>query len=142
MDATTISVGGGSSGYLGSIIQAAGTILAALIVGIAGGLITKRQNEARNRQDREAQYRTHAIELTKLEAEKKLKRFELENPTNRQALRPSILDFLANYRDLKELDSKSPGDLYQEIKAKRINESEPKSTSAALETPQEPPRTS
>jgi hypothetical protein len=141
MDSTTISVGG-SSGYLASIIQALGTMGAAVIVWIAGSLITRRQNENRNEQDREAQYRTHAVELTKLEAARKLKRFELD-PTNQPFPRTSILDFLANYRDLKQLDYKEPKDLYAEIEEKRIVRPDESSQPSVPIVPpiQEPPKT-
>lgn len=137
MDSTTISVGGSSS-YLAGIIQALGTIGAAVIVWIAGSVITKRQNENRNAQDREAQYRTHAVELTKLEAARKLKRYEL-NPTAQTYPRTSILDFLANYRDLKQLDYKDPGVLYIEIPEKRTEQPDQDLTPSVPETP--PPKT-
>jgi Putative Ig domain len=53
-----------------------------------------------------------------LDLERKLK---TRSATDTSPLRPSILDFLANYRDLQELGSKSPTDLYEIIKSKRIN---------------------
>ena len=34
-------------------------------------------------------------------------------------LRPSILDFFANYRDLQELGQETPATLYQEVKDER-----------------------
>jgi hypothetical protein len=100
---------------IAAIITASGTFGAALVVGIAGSLISKKFAKERDKQDKESQWRNHAIELTKLDLQRKL-------ATNKdhQSLRPSILDFLANYRDLKELDNKSPGDLYEIISAKRI----------------------
>ena len=104
----------GASGpsYLSSLIQALGTIGGALIIGIAGGLISSRQNKERDKQDKESQWRSHAIELTKLEAEKQLKVFEV---TGSGELRPSIVDFLAYYRDLQKLGKMSVDQLFKEI---------------------------
>ena len=116
-----------------AVISAIGTLSAAVIVGIFGGLITWRYNKEKDRQEKELQYRSHAIELAKLDHERKLKVFE-SNPTKR--LRPGILDFLANYRDLKELDHKSPRELYEIIEAQRISHAaEP----IKNEEPNEPP---
>jgi hypothetical protein len=88
-----------------ALITAGGTITAAVIVGIFGGLITRRYSRERDRQDKEGQWRAHAIELAKLDLERKLKRFAADSSI---PLRPSVLDFLANYRDLLELDKVSP----------------------------------
>jgi hypothetical protein len=101
------------------IIAAAGTIVAALIVGLAGGLIGRRYTRERDRQDKESQWRDHAIELTKLDLERKLKTWSMESL---QQVRPSIQDFLANYRDLKELDKLTPAELYQKIETSRIQD--------------------
>jgi hypothetical protein len=54
------------------ILQAIGTIVAALIVGIAGSLISRRYARQRDKQDKESQWRQHAIELTKLDLQRKL----------------------------------------------------------------------
>jgi uncharacterized membrane protein YhiD involved in acid resistance len=55
-------------------VGAAATLLAALIVTIFGTLgvarITRNLQRERNRQDQESQWRSHAIELTKLDAER------------------------------------------------------------------------
>ncbi len=127
---------------LASLIQAVGTILGALIVGVAGGIITTRYNKARDRQDKESQWRQHAIELTKLDVERKLKwqdqaieliklqadakvkfdRSEFDRP------RAPVLDFLANYRELVELrDNEPPGwrtpaELYDTILKQRTHQ--------------------
>lgn len=90
---------------------------AAVIVGVITGVITKFVVGARDRQDREVEWRKHAIELTKLDLDRKLK---TRAPTDIRPLRPSILDFLANYRDLQDLDKASPRDLYATILAMRI----------------------
>jgi hypothetical protein len=71
----------------------------------------------RDRQDREAEWRKHAIELSKLDLDRKLKTRSANDMT---PLRPSILDFLANYRDLQELGTKSPKELYLDVEKKRI----------------------
>lgn len=102
---------------LGGIIGAAGTILAACVVAVAGGLISRSYARERDRQDRESQWRQHAIELTKLELQRKI-----HAPADGvgRALRPSILDFLANYRDLQELGERSPAELYETVIERRI----------------------
>lgn len=93
------------------------TIVAALIVGIAGALISGYVSRKRDQQDRESQWRNHAIELTKLDIERKLR---TRNAADTTPVRPAILDFLANYRDLQELGRISPKDLYLKIEDKRI----------------------
>lgn len=106
--------------FLGDVAQAVGTLIAALIVGVCGALIARRHSRERDRQDRESQWRTHAIELTKLDLERKLK---TSAPDGSVRLRPSILDFIANYRDLQELGARSPRDLYILIEEQRIQDS-------------------
>jgi len=106
---------------LGSIISALGTVVAALIVGGIGTYITGRHARRRDEQDRESQWRAHAIELSKLDLERKSKSIKAGEQAR---LRPSILDFLANYRDLKELGTRTPAELYEKIKAHRIEESQ------------------
>jgi|SRR5918992_292187 hypothetical protein len=104
--------------FAGTIIQAIGTVLAALIIGVAGSMITGRFARERASQDRESQWRQHAIELAKLEAARNQKMFEAGKL---KRLRPSILDFLANYRDLQELGTSTPKELYLKIQKDRIN---------------------
>ena len=84
---------------------------------LLGRLIVTPFLSARDRQDRESEWRKHALELTKLDLERKLK-----SGTDFKAhrLRPSILDFLANYRDLQKLGSKSPKELYRLITVQRL----------------------
>src|SRR2546425_4133240 len=106
---------------LAGLITAAGTILGALIVGIAGTYISRRYTRARDLQDRESQWRSHAIELTKLEVQRKLACRSTEDPRPR----PAILDFLANYRDLQELGTRSPKELYETIVTARITDGPP-----------------
>ena len=104
------------------LITAGGTILGALIVGIAGTIISRRYARNRDLQDRESQWRNHAIELTKLEIERKLACRSADDPRPR----PAILDFLANYRDLEELGSKTPRELYETIERLRISDTHEK----------------
>ena len=82
---------------LAALIQGGATLLAALIVGVAGGMISRRYARERDRQDKESQWRQHAIELAKLDLERKLR---TRGPDDPSPTRPSVLDFLANYRDL------------------------------------------
>ena len=49
--------------------------------------------------------------------------------------RPAILNFLANYRDLQKLGSKTPRELYETIETNRISDTREKSENfAAKET--------
>ncbi len=111
---------------LKALIQAFGTIGAALIVGVIGTLggawITRRYSRERDRQDKESQWRTHAIELTKLDAQRLLKSWK---PSTGKPLNPFILTFLANYRDLMELGQLTPKELYVKIIADRIARRDP-----------------
>lgn len=104
--------------FLGSLAQATGTVVAAFIIGVAGALISRSYSRERDRQDKEAQWRSHAIELTKLDMQSKL---ATRDPKDQTRIRPSILNFLANYRDLQELGMVSPKDLYEKIIQNRIN---------------------
>jgi hypothetical protein len=99
-----------------ALIQAIGTIAGALIIGVAGTLLTRWLAIARDRQDRESQWRTHAVELTKLDIQRKIETWKEGDPRPR----PAILDFLANYRDLQELGKTTPKDLYLKIEKDRI----------------------
>jgi hypothetical protein len=111
-----------------SVIEAIGTVLAALAIGVAGGLISAKYQSRRDEQDKESQWRSHAVELTKLDLQRRL--WTIEHPEklgSRQEdvaivepPRPSILDFLANYRDLQELGTRTPRDLYETILRDRI----------------------
>jgi len=95
-----------------------GAIASALITVVLGEFVVAPFLGARDRQDREVEWRKHAIELTKLDLDRKLK---TRDPADTTPLRPSILDFLANYRDLQELGDKSPRELYEIIATKRIS---------------------
>lgn len=103
-----------------AVLTASGTLVSAMIVGIAGALISKKYSKERDRQDKESQWRNHSIELTKLDLQRKL-----ESHKDNISIRPGILDFLANYRDLKELDTISPGELYNKIIDSRITKNAP-----------------
>jgi hypothetical protein len=111
----------------------------AVIVGVITGVVTKFVVGARDRQDREVEWRKHAIELTKLDLDRKLK---TRSPTDTRPMRPSILDFLANYRDLQDLDKASPRDLYVTIQAMRIKKQTPNASEPSLKIGTEPPSTS
>jgi hypothetical protein len=141
----TVAQGGSTNAVVEVLkvaIAALGPIIAALIVGIAGVLITshyasKREQtersalndrhakdlvaiERRHDLDKESEWRAHAVELTKLEFQRKLDAWK-ENPVKpKPPLRPIILDFLAIYRDLQELDKASPKELYKKISESRI----------------------
>lgn len=124
-------------------VGALGPILAAVIAGTAGAFIThryaSRREEAeraaaderhkkdlealqkRHDLDKESEWRSHAVELTKLEVNRKLEIWKATAADKRNPLRPAVLDFLANYRDLVELDNSTPRDLYLKILADRIS---------------------
>ena len=107
-----------------ALAQAIATVLSALIIGIAGALITSFFNRRRDQEQRESWWRGHALELTKLDLERKLR---TRNPQTAQPIRPSILDFLANYRDLQQLGNANPPprldppELYEKIRSERIS---------------------
>jgi hypothetical protein len=101
---------------------ASGAVIAAIITAIIAKFFVTPFLGARDKQDKEVEWRKHAIELTKLDLERKIK---TRQPTDMRPLRPSILDFLANYRDLRELDKASPRDLYTAIEAMRITQLDP-----------------
>jgi uncharacterized Zn-finger protein len=108
------------------LIQAFGAIGAAIIVGVIGTLggawITKRYSRERDRQDKESQWRTHAIELTKLDAQRLLTSWNVRTD---EPLHPFVLTFLANYRDLMELGRFTPKELYLKIRKDRIDTPNP-----------------
>lgn len=103
---------------LAALATATGALAAAVVTGILGKIIVSPFLSARDQQDKEAEWRKHALELTKLDLDRKLK---TRAATDKSRIRPSILDFLANYRDLQELGTKSPKDLYTDISEKRIS---------------------
>ncbi|MGJ4941404.1 hypothetical protein ACQR1W_12595 [Bradyrhizobium sp. HKCCYLS1011] len=117
-------------------VTALTTATGAVIVAVITGLITKFVVGARDRQDREVEWRKHAIELTKLDLDRKLK---TRSPTETRPLRPSILDFLANYRDLQDLDKAAPRDLYATILAMRIKKQNTSAPEPAPKPGKEPP---
>lgn len=106
---------------------AIGVVSAALVTALLGKLIVTPFLSARDKQDRESEWRKHALELTKLDLERKLKTRQ-DFPAN--PLRPSILDFLANYRDLQELGTKSPKELYAIIIQQRTKQPPPSASPA------------
>lgn len=119
-----------SPGALAAIsagLGAVATIVAALFTAILGKFLVTPFLSARDKQDREVEWRKHAIELTKLDLERKLKS---GRDFSRSPLRPSILDFLANYRDLQELGKTSPKALYTTILASRVKSAPPSSSSS------------
>lgn len=112
------------NGGLAAIAALAGLVgtIAGVIGTFAGVLITRFVLTPRDKQDREAEWRTHAIELTKLDLQRKL---GTRPPNSTDPIRPSILDFLANYRDLQELGERTPKELYLKIEADRISPVKP-----------------
>jgi hypothetical protein len=102
-------------GTIAAISAFAGAI-GALISCLLTIFVGKALLSARDRQDREVEWRKHAIELTKMDLERKLRSNKFKMP-----IRPSILDFLANYRDLQELNNKNVKELYLTIEGKRIS---------------------
>ena len=136
--------GGGWLELLKVAIGALGPVLAAVIAATAGVLITHRYTSlrekaerravnARHRKDlealqkrhdldKESEWRSHAVELTKLEVQRKLEIWKATEVDKRHKPRPAILDFLANYRDLVELDKSTPKALYLKILSDRITQ--------------------
>lgn len=110
--------------FLGVVVKAIASLLAVIIVGFFAKPFASIWLSARDKQDKEVEWRNHAIELTKLNLEGRMKLRETDHTI---ALRPSILDFLANYRDLQELGAKSPKELYSIIESSRIKKT-PKTT--------------
>ena len=104
---------------IGTVITALATLVGITLTALLGKLLGAAWLSARDRLDKETEWRNHAIELTRLETQKKIERFKLDQSIQ---LRPSILDFLAIYRDLQELGNKSPKELYREILDKRTKD--------------------
>jgi hypothetical protein len=120
---------------IAALAGATGAVVAALVTAIVGKIIVSPFLGARDKQDKEAEWRKHAVELTKLDLDRKLK---TRAETDKSSVRPCILDFLANYRDLQELGTKSPKELFIEIKEKRITKAS-NPVSAAARIDQAPP---
>jgi hypothetical protein len=113
-----------------ALTEAQATIIAAGIVAIVGGIVAGFFAYLSDRQEKETRWRDQAIELTKLDLERKLR---TRAPGDTSRIRPSILDFLANYRDLCELRDNSnplfgdvdgdarrtPTELYELIRTRR-----------------------
>ena len=97
---------------VGTVIAAVATLVGIALTAVLGKVLSSAWLSARDRLDKETEWRSHAIELTKLDVQKKIERFKIDPSIQ---LRPSILDFLAIYRDLQELGSQSPKELYIQI---------------------------
>ena len=120
---------------LTAIVAFAGAI-AVIISAVIGSIFVTPLLGARDKQDREVEWRKHALELTKLDLERRLKTYVVGES---QPLRPSILDFLANYRDLQELGTKTPSDLYTTIKERRITRHPPtQAENSAIQSSDDP----
>jgi hypothetical protein len=96
---------------IAALAGAIAAVLAAIVSAVVAKFVVTPFLGARDRQDREVDWRKHALE----------RKLRTRAPTDTDPLRPSILDFLANYRDLQELGVKSPKDLYETIRTKRVN---------------------
>jgi hypothetical protein len=70
--------------------------------------------------DRESAWRSHAIELAKLEMQRKLEEWKTKPDGQKNPIWPSTMDFLAAYRDLQELNDTPPGVVWQRIYTQRI----------------------
>lgn len=104
-------------------LEAFGSIGAAIILGIVANRIRDRYQKEKDRQDKDAQWRQHAIDLTRLELERKIEQFKKSTQPD-LPIRSVIDDFLAFYRDLNELGptgegQKSVKELYLEIMTRR-----------------------
>ena len=124
-----------SPGTLTAVVALAGAlggIVSAILTAVLGKFLVSPFLGARDKQDREVEWRKHAIELTKLDLERRLR------SGGSTQLRPSILDFLANYRDLQELGQKTPKQLYLDILIDRINPT-PADVSSIPAVSEEPP---
>lgn len=102
---------------LGTVVTATASILGVIVAAILGKILATLWLNARDKQDKEVEWRNHAIELTKLDLERKIK---TRKQDDHRPLRPCILDFLANYRDLQELGEFTPKELYLKIEQSRI----------------------
>ena len=125
----------GALAAIAALAGASGAVISAIVTAIIGKVIVSPFLSARDQQDREVEWRKHAVELTKLDLERKLRVRQASDTTR---IRPSILDFLANYRDLQELGQKSPRELYQIIQTKRIASADSSKLGAANPPMQRP----
>ena len=104
-------------------VAAIAAVVGAVVGPIISAILSKLFLGARDKQDRETEWRKHTVELTKLDLERKL---GCRLPNDTTPMRPVVLDFLANYRDLSELGKLTPGkkltpgELYEKIKTDRI----------------------
>lgn len=103
--------------FLATVVTSIASLIGIIIAAILGKILAGIWLSARDRQDKEVEWRNHAIELAKLDLDRKIR---TRSAGSTQRLRPSILDFLANYRDLRELGEKSPKELYLKIEGSRI----------------------
>ena len=103
--------------FLATVVKSIASLIGIFITAVLGKFLAGIWLSAKDRQDKEVEWRNHAIELTKLDLDRKIK---TRSDGSTQPLRPSILDFLANYRDLQELGEKSPKELYLKIEKSRI----------------------
>lgn len=103
--------------FLGTLVASIAGLIGVIVAALLGKVIAVAWLSARDKQDKEVEWRNHAIELTKLDLERKLR---TRGKHDSRPLRPSIMDFLANYRDLQELGEKSPKELYLKIERDRI----------------------
>lgn len=103
--------------FLGDVVKSVAALVGIVLTAFLGKIWAASWLSARDRQDREAEWRRHALELSKLDLQRKIamNAFNADKP-----LRPSILDFLANYRDLQELGQRTPKELYLKIDSTRI----------------------
>jgi hypothetical protein len=124
-----------SAPTLAAVVALAGAT-GAIIAAAIGRLVVTPFLGARDKQDREVEWRKHALELAKLDLERRLKTYIAGES---QPMRPSILDFLANYRDLQELGTKTPRDLFIIIKDKRITRHPPAQAKVSTIRPPDDP---
>jgi len=102
-------------GLTGAVAGAALTSIGALL----GAVVTNRRNRRRDAQDRESEWRSHAVELAKVENERLIEARK-NNPNIK--LEPTIFNFLALYRDLHLLNDMTVEELYAKIVANNLIE--------------------
>ncbi|WPJ96357.1 hypothetical protein SH580_01405 [Coraliomargarita algicola] len=112
-----------SADLIGPISQAVGTIASAIIIGVIATRLQRKYQKEKDRQDRDAQWRQFAIDLTRLELERKIEVYKADKGSSKE-IRTVIDDFLAFYRDLNELGptgngSKTVRELYIDIMVRR-----------------------
>lgn len=89
--------------FLATVVKSIASLIGIIIAAILGKILAGIWLSARDRQDKEVEWRNHAIELSKLDLDRKIRTRPAQST---EPLRSSILDFLANYRDLRELGEK------------------------------------